>query len=146
MWAGIASTDMDADERRVLPLLACTALVFLNDWSLWRGTASRLSRHDPLAASHQFWWAFNILKCQRRVISPSGDETFLRCFQACKSDVARDCRAFLFCFKSTCNSWAVSSPMLKGAQHGDPSQQAAFSASAASLQGVSHPTGPSWNA
>lgn len=132
-WAGIASTDMDTDERRVLQLPTCAALVFLNDWSLWRGTAPRLSGHDPLAVSHRSWWAFNILKCQRTCISPSGDETFLQCSQACKSGVARGCRALLFSFKSTCNSWAVSPPVLKAAQHGDPSQQTAVSVSAASL-------------
>lgn len=145
MWAGVACTDIGADERSVLQLPACTALVFLSDWSLWRGTAPRLSGHDPLAASHQLWWAFNILKCQRTSISPSGDETFLRCSQACKNGVARDYRAPLFSFQSACNSWAVSSPVLRAAQRGSPSQQAGFSVSAASLQGVSHPTGPSWN-
>lgn len=146
MWTGIASTQKDTEERRVPQLPVCTALVFLSGWSPCRGAAPRLSGHDPLAASHRLWWAVNILKCQRACISPSGDETFLRCSQACSSGGARDCRALLFSLKSTCNSWAVSSPMLRAAKRGDPPQQAASSVSAASLQGVSHPTGPSWNA
>lgn len=65
-----------------------------------------------------FW---NVRRC---VSAPLVEEPFFQCSQACQSDVARDCRAFLFSSKSASNSWAVPSP-----EHSSPSEQAALSIS-----------------